>query len=108
MKESDIQNTICEWLTLKRFFFWRQNTIPGVFTKDGKMQFRRLSKYAIRGVPDIILIHPGRAGRFVGLEVKMPNGRVSIDQEKFGYECRRAGGDYYIVHSLEEAIDLLK
>lgn len=100
MLEGDIQLSICEYLEWKRHFFWRQNS-SGSFYKaaDGSRQFRKPPKYAKNGVPDIIVINDGR---FIGLEVKAPNGRQSKDQKKFESDVTDAGGIYAVVTSIED------
>ena len=103
MKESDIQNTICDYLELKGYMFWRQNTIPPTFQKNGQMMFRRMPKHSRNGIPDIIMIVQGR---FVGLEVKMPKGKQSASQVEFENDCKAAGGYYYVVRSLEDVINI--
>jgi hypothetical protein len=55
----------------------------------------------MKGVPDIILIRRG-SGRFVGLEVKRVDGRLSPEQVEFGRACEEAGGEYHVVRSIEE------
>jgi hypothetical protein len=67
--ERDIQSSICDYLAAKRHFFWRQNTAPSIQKSADGWAFRRLPKYAKRGVPDIIMVHVGRP---YFLEVKRP------------------------------------
>ena len=93
--ERSIQLAICDYLALKRVFFWRQNTNP-IFA-DGK--FRSMPKYSMNGVPDIIAI---KDGKFWGLEVKRPKGKQSENQEMFEVLCKRAGGEYHVVCSIED------
>jgi hypothetical protein len=40
----------------------------------------------MRGVPDIIVV---KNGKFIGIEVKTKEGRLSDDQAVFGRACRR-------------------
>ena len=98
--EKDIQNSICEYLALKRYMFWRQNTAPTI-AKDGG--FRSMGKYSMNGIPDIILI---LQGIFIGLEVKRPGGKQSENQEEFQRKCEEAGGRYHLVQSLDDVISL--
>ena len=56
-------------------------------------------KYSKNGVPDIILV---KDGKFVGLEVKRPKGKQSAHQLAFETDCKKAGGEYYIITSVEE------
>lgn len=59
-----------------------------------------MSKYAIKGVPDIIVITDG--GYAVFLEVKRPSGRLSTDQEAFKKKCEDKGCEYYRVTSVDQ------
>lgn len=99
--EKEIQLAICDYLSLKRYFFWRQNT-TAVFDPSQKV-FRAMPKYSLNGVPDIILIHKGQ---FVGIEVKQPKGKQSDNQRIFENNCKKAGGQYHIVTSLDDIIAL--
>lgn len=96
--EKDIQKAICEYLAYKKHFFWRQNTMP-VVKPDGS--FRAMPKYSTRGVPDIIVI---KDGKFIGLEVKQPKGKLGESQVEFFRRCTLAGGEYYVVTSVDEVI----
>jgi len=102
-KESDIQTAICDYLSLKKYFFWRQNTSPTVQITGDKWHFRRMSKYAMKGIPDIIII---KEGKFIGLEVKTSVGVISQNQKEFKFGCENAGGEYYIVKSIDDVTKL--
>ncbi len=103
-KESDIQNAICEYLAIKHYFFWRQNTAPTVQFTGGQAQFRRMPKYALRGVPDVIVIHKGTV---IFLEVKRPKGKLSEYQEDFKKRCVENNVAYYIVYNLNDVTKIL-
>lgn len=94
--EKDIQRTICDWLCLKGYFFWRSNNIP-VFgmNNGGKMTFRALPKYTPKGLPDIMVIHKGK---FIALEIKRKKAKQTFEQEIFGKKLIENGGIYYILH----------
>lgn len=94
--EKDIQAGICDYLALRRHFFWRQNTQPIFSRKD--FAYRAMPKHTMNGVADIILIRPG--GRVVFLEVKRPSGKQSDSQVAFQARCRLAEAEYYVVTSL--------
>ena len=100
MKEAEIQNSICDYLALRKHFFWRQNSAPSVYYKGDQMLFRAMPKYGMRGVPDIIVM--GDGGKFIGLEVKNEKGKPSDDQIKFGKNCILHGGEYFIVRSIDD------
>jgi hypothetical protein len=102
-KESEIQTAICDYLALKKYFFWRQNTSPTVQISGDKWHFRRMSKYALRGVPDIILIKEGKA---IFLEVKTKKGVLSDVQIEFSKRAILAGAEYFVVRSIEDVIQI--
>jgi len=93
--ERDIQMSICEYLAVKRFFFWRQNVNPIFNAKTGA--FRRMPAYSVNGVPDIIMIY---RGKFVGFEVKNEKGKQQESQIKFEKLCKANGGYYKVVRSV--------
>ena len=104
--EKDIQRLICDWLSYKGFFFWRNNTIP-VYS-EGK--FRALPKYTPRGLPDIIVLNKGI---FIGIEVKRPserggNPKTQEAQENMKNKIEGNGGIYFIAHHLDEVIERMK
>ena len=101
--ESEIQNAVCQYLELKHYFFWRQNTAPTVTKENGQMRFRRLSKYSVRGVPDIILI---KNGKFVGLEVKRDGTYQSSYQKEFEKRCVEHGAEYHVVRSVDDVVSV--
>lgn len=98
--EKDILNDICQYLQENKFFFWRSNNIP-VFgmNNGGKMTFRSMPKFSMKGVPDIIVIE---SGQFIGIEVKRPLAKLRPDQHIFCALCERQGGKYFVAHSREE------
>lgn len=98
--EKEVQLAICDYLAIKNYFFWRQNTFA-VPTKSGG--FRAMPKYSMNGVPDIILIIDGI---FWGLEVKRPGGKQSDNQKFFEEKCIKSGAHYHLVSSLDEVISL--
>lgn len=104
--ESEIQRVICDWLALTGLFFWRANNIAalGRFGKEGEARFRSLPKYTPRGIPDLFLLD---SGRFIGVEIKRPGRKPTPEQVAFGAKLYENGGEYHIVHSLEEAQELI-
>ena len=99
--EKDIQLEICKYLDSKGYFFWRQNT-GGLYDPIKKI-FRKLPLYAKPGVPDIILV---RSGCFIGLEVKTDKTKQSQKQGEFQEGLEYAGGEYYVVRSVEDIQNL--
>lgn len=99
--EKEIQLAICDYLALKKYFFWRQNTTPIWDGKDGA--FRAMPKYSMRGVADIILI--GKGGFIVFIEVKRKGGKLSEYQEVFKALCEKWGATYIVANSLDDVIN---
>lgn len=68
--------------------------------------FRKIhgNPYQHAGIPDLVGCVQGR---FVGLEVKTTNGRVSEIQRLEGIEIIKSGGIYGVVTDAQEAIDLV-
>lgn len=96
--ERDIQREICEWLKKEGYFFWRSNNVP-VFARsnDGKMRYRAMPKFSMKGIPDIIVLF---RGTFIGLEVKRPEQKPTEEQMGFATRCFLNGGYWYCVDSL--------
>lgn len=79
----------------------RQNTAPTVQKTGSGWQFRKPPKHAMRGVPDIILIH---SGQFTGLEVKTETDRLSADQVVLARKAEAAGARYHVVRSIDDVV----
>jgi hypothetical protein len=95
--EGEALRAICDYLALKRVFFWRQNTAP---TYDPiRKTFRSMPKYAMKGVPDLIAI---KDGKFIGIEVKAAKGKMSPEQAEFGRLCVKNGGEYFVARSIDD------
>jgi hypothetical protein len=58
-----------------------------------------MPKYAMRGVPDIIVVHVGRP---YFLEVKRPKSYQSPEQRAFQKLAEAAGAYYAVVRSIED------
>jgi len=59
---------------------------------------------AAKGIPDRIAV---KDGRFIAIEVKAPNGRLSTYQELFRDRLTQAGGVYIEARSLEDVMRIL-
>lgn len=95
--EGEIQRLICDYLAMKGYTFWRQNT-NGIYDQR-KQQYRKPSKYAVNGVSDIILLTDGKA---YFIEVKTPKGEQSDDQALFQEFVERAGCEYILARCLAD------
>jgi hypothetical protein len=100
-KEVDIQRAICDYLALKKHFFWRNNNTP-IFDATAK-RFRAMPKYSMMGLPDIIVL---RSGKFIGIEVKREKGNLSDHQHKFAQACVLNGGDYIVARSIDDVVKI--
>ncbi len=98
-KEADIQRAICEYLALKGYFFWRNANTP-VFDPTRK-QFRRMSKYSLCGLPDIIIL---KSGMCIACECKSPTGRQSTAQKAIEERWVANGGAYILARDVDDLI----
>jgi hypothetical protein len=99
MKESALQRSILDYLTLRRIFHYRNNS--GAFD-NGHGGFYR---FGAKGSPDIICVIDGQ---FVGIEVKAPKGLQSDHQKEFQAKLEAAGGKYVLAYSLDDVISSLR
>jgi len=99
--ENQILNSVCEYLTLHKYFFWRNNNVA-IYDKSRGV-FRRMPKYAKKGVADIIMIDKGIC---YGLEIKKDKGIQSKEQKKFENDFINAGGKYYVIRSIDDVVSL--
>ena len=91
MLERDIVAAIKRYLlTLgDAVFFWKEHGGP----------------YGCAGIPDIICCYKGR---FIGLECKLPDGRLTELQERAIEKINRAGGIACRVESVEDVKRVIK
>ena len=99
VSEKNIQNAIIIYLEYKKIFHYRQNT-GALATPTGGF-----IRYGTTGAPDIVCVI---AGKYVGLEVKKPGGKLSAGQKLFSEKLKNAGGDYHVVCSIDDAIEVIK
>ena len=100
-KETEVQSAICEYLTAKRLFFVRLNNIPASYLdRNENFRFRKLGKYAVPGLADILVIKNGHP---YFIEVKRPKGGViSPEQHEFMRVAIIAGATYFIAKSIDD------
>jgi len=91
--------SICEYLALKRYVFWRQNNAP-IFDTTRKA-FRAMPKYSAPGLSDILLL---KRGRVYFLEVKSAKGKISPQQEEFKAKVEAEGCEYFVVRSIDDVL----
>lgn len=100
--EREIQKEILNFLKNNSVLHWRQNS--GMVPIGGGNRFIRLGA---KGLPDICVIMPPH-GKFVGLEVKTRVGKVNPNQKDFAMRLTNLGGYYFVVRSLEDAVNALR
>ena len=96
--EKQTQKACIEYLTLKKIFFWRQNS-GGFKTESGHFY-----SMGIVGAPDIFC---GIKGQCIALEIKDVHGKQNDNQKLFQQNLERAGGRYYIIRSLDDLIKVV-
>jgi len=98
--ESQILTSICEYLALKKYFFWRSNNVPIYDSRKGC--YRAMPKYARKGLPDIMVLHKST---FYGLEVKKDKGKLSEEQKEIRDLVELNGGEYFVVRSVRDVME---
>ena len=90
MLEKDIVAAIQRYLATlgEDVFFWKEHGGP----------------YGSSGVPDIICCYKGR---FLGLEAKLPGGRLTALQKRALEKINRAGGIARRVESVDDVKDII-
>jgi hypothetical protein len=99
LSEHEVQAQILDWLKAKKIFHWRSNS--GAMAGDHKGK-RWYVKFGPKGGPDIFAMLPGH--EIFGIEVKSEKGFQSQVQKEFEVEFVRAGGQYILAFSLDDAI----
>lgn len=108
MKQSEkqIENDILEYLDRVGFLSWKNQT-TGIYDPT-KKTFRRKSKYQMNGVSDILLVIKLHGIAFtVYMEVKAKDGKQTESQKEFQRQIESRNGFYYIVQSIDDAIDAI-
>jgi len=103
LTEAEIQRQILDFLVHIGVFCWRNNSV-GVYDPAKKVYRRRTSRHQINGVPDILgIMH----GRFLAIEVKRHDGKVSEDQRRFIAKMNTEGGVSFVARSLGQTVSQL-
>ncbi|MGL5716721.1 MAG: VRR-NUC domain-containing protein [Paraclostridium sp.] len=110
LTETQIQSSIIDYLEILegqgKLWFSRLNNIPPVDKGlNGKMTFRKLPKGCKKGIPDILVIFGSRC---IAVEVKTATGKQSKEQKIVEDNFKKQGQEYYVVRSLQEAINIFK
>ena len=97
--ESGVLVDSLKYLQARGIFHWRNNTGA---VRVGSGRFMHFGK---KGSSDILAILPG--GRFLAVECKAPDGRLSLEQREFLERIRDLGGMALVVRSWEELDKIL-
>ncbi len=97
--EAQLQATIREYLRAKRCLPVRINSGGVVAAYQGRERFIRFNDQP--GVSDLLVCCPPD-GRFVAIEGKSPNGKLTETQEDFLQRVEAAGGIAVVARSLED------
>lgn len=108
ISEKQIQNSILQWLNFQKDLLAWPNQSIGVFDAKRQVYRKPTNKFHLNGVPDILccVSIQGR-GLFVGLEVKITKGIQSDKQKIFEQKLKKVNGFYFIVKSLDDAINAI-
>lgn len=129
LPEKNIQSMILKYLSRRKdIVYWRQNsgsftaaairTVTAILAKFNisiglrqgiiaaiKKSLGHYTCTSEKGLPDIAVIY---RCRYIGLEVKTAKGRQNADQKLMQQKIEKAGGAYYIVRSLDDAMDIFR
>lgn len=90
-RESDLKRDIVAFLELNKIFCWKNHT--------SGIRGRKLGNNDGKGSADILGIYHGK---FLAIEVKLPGGRVSVEQRLFLQLVKDHGGIAILAKSLED------
>lgn len=100
--EKDIQRTIMDYLQVKGYFFFRNNTGAMSGFHNGKKWFMH---FGAVGSGDILGMT--KEGRFFSIEVKMPGKYPTPAQKEWIERVTASGGISFIARSLEDVEKVL-
>ena len=89
ISENDIQTQVRDFLRYSGYFVMRHQQGLG----------------SLKGFSDLTAIKDGKT---IYIEIKKPSGTQSVHQKIFQEEIEKHGGEYLLIHSLEEIQDYMK
>jgi len=105
MSEEQLQCTVVQHLHrrgVKGMHFFH---VPNGGLRHKAVAAKLKAMGAVAGEPDIICLYRGHA---YGLELKLPGGSQSADQEHVERQWELAGMTYAVAHGLDYALDTLR
>lgn len=103
MKESQIQTQILAWLRLQFPNAFICKVPMGSSLQRGGVR----GKNPMAGFPDVMVLMPPMGG-YIGIEIKVPGGKLNEAQVAAHAEIRRTGGTIIVAHSLEEVQEAMR
>lgn len=103
-KESNIVKACIECLQWHGFIVLRNNS-GFLILQDGNNK-KRAVKLGLKGSSDIIACSPN--GRFVAIECKTKNGKLTEDQKRFLDEVQKKGGITAVVRSIDDVLSFIE
>ena len=100
VSEKVIEKQILEFLTLKKFFCWK-NARYGRFDKKTGKFIKPVDRFQITGVADIIAI---KNGKVFFIEVKTKGNYQTDNQRVFQENILSHGGVCFVARSIEDVI----
>lgn len=97
--EKDIQESIIQFLRIKKYVIFKHHSTGFTANKDGGFRPFRLGD---KGIADLIGCTP--TGRFLAIEVKRKGGKISDEQVAFLDSVRRVGGIGLVAQSLDDVM----
>lgn len=94
--EHEIQRSILDYLEFLGIFHYRNNS--GAMPLESK-GVRRFLRFGTPGSPDIVIV---KGGIYIGVEVKTKTGKQNPNQIQFQKDLEAAGGQYWLVRSLND------
>lgn len=101
-QENKIQREIIQHINDHLGIGWRNNSGIVRIKQGGALRYMHL---APKGSPDIVACI---YGKFVGIEVKTPKGKVESHQYEFGQEIKDSGGEWLVARGLDDFMQQIK
>jgi len=95
--EKDIQKAILEYLQIKGYFCWRNNTGAQSSQYNGKTRF---FQYGFKGSGDILGLT--KEGKFFSIEVKAKGKKPTDSQVEFIQNITKNKGIAFVAYSVED------
>jgi hypothetical protein len=105
-REKDVLKACLDYLKLRGIPAVRVNG-GGMYASGPGGRTRYVRFTSAPGCADILAVLPP-GGRFAGIEVKGPGGKLTPAQEAFAAAVRKAGGVSLVVHSVSELVEELE